>query len=225
MHSYPLYHSVSAECLCCNFTYDAEFKSKTDQVVCPTCARHQGTSPRALDLRDHDHAERARRALSEQRETYEHRLELMKQQCEAYRAEFALARDEVDELKTTIANGIATTPPESVQHWWETEAIQEAHEKRDAAYRSRDYAYRALWYLDSNHHHDERNDQECSCGKAATACKDLQALDDIVDGLDRWEKNQIERYAQGKENGLPRDHPSVMNGSALAGWRHYRNAR
>lgn len=225
MHNYPLYHPVSAECLCCHFTYDAEFKSKADQVVCPTCARHQGTSPQTLEHRDRDHSERARRALEDQHEVYERRLELMRQQCDAYRAELDVLRDEVDELKSTIAAGIAATPPESVQHWWETEAIREAQAKRDAAYRSRDYAYRSLWYLDDIHHHDEGNDRKCSCGRAATACKELLVLDDIVDGLDRWVKNQIERLEQGKEHGLPRDHPLVTTGTRSGSWGQYSAAR
>ena len=225
MHRYPLYSPVRAECLCCRLGYDATFKSKTDQVICPTCCRHQGNSPQEVERRTRDHTEQARQALQAQHDGYERRLALMKQQCDVYRAELERIGGEIDELRDAVAAGIANTPPESVQRWWESEAIRDAQAKRDIAYRARDKAYRSIWYLDRIHHHDEQNDRKCSCGKAATGCKDLQVLDEIVEALDRWERNQVERCTQGKEHGLPWDHPAVMTASATDRWWRYRAAR
>lgn len=221
MHSYSLYYPVNAECLCCHLSYRTEFKSQTDQVICPRCARHLGMSAHELQRRIGDHIEQAREAQESQRDTYERRLTLMREQCDVYRQERDRLSAETDALKQTITDGIAATPPESVQRWWETDAIREAHVHRDAAYRSRDHAYRALWHADRLHHHDRQRDEKCSCGNLAADCKELKAIEDAGEALDRWEKNQIERFKKGQEHGLPSDHPLVLAGPGSDLWRRY----
>ena len=88
-----------------------------------------------------------------------------------------------------------------------------AWEQRDAAYRSRDHAYRALWAVDRLHHEDEARDGYCGCGRHADRCMVLAAIWPAVDSLIKWEKNQIDRLQRGQPHGLPAEHPEVLKHS------------
>lgn len=81
---------------------------------------------------------------------------------------------------------------------------------RDAAYRSRDHAYRALLAADELHHDDDERADYCSCDRRAQECKEMAALAPAVNALRRWAYHQIERLRRGLPDGLPDDHPEVL---------------
>lgn len=210
MHDYPLFHLVSAECACCHVAYDYTFTSRSDQVVCKGCRRHQGDTTAKLKQRDRDHVGLWRSELGLANEQSKRRLEQQQAVITAYRTEIDQLRGFVDELRETLQNELRGAPDDRVLQWFAGVEVQEAHSQRDAAYRSRDHAFRALWAADRIHHHDRTRDERCSCGRAAAACRELAAIEDAGESLDRWERAQIARLEQGRDHGLPRDHPRVV---------------
>ena len=66
---------------------------------------------------------------------------------------------------------------------------------------------RVLWRFDDKHH--EMPDGKCSCGKAVDACEIARVLEPFTQSLYDWENNQRNRLFDGKEHGLPREHPEV----------------
>jgi len=110
----------------------------------------------------------------------------------------------------------------AVEQWLADEEVRTALEKRDRAYRSRDFAFATLWRLAKLHHPDDHHDGRCSCGRHEDTCKELQAISPELGMLRRWEETQIERLDDQLEHGLPDDHPAVMRsgGSYLRRGRH-----
>ena len=209
MHGYPLFGVVRAECTCCRVDYDATFTSRSDQVVCKGCLRHQGDTVTRLSLRDHDHIDLWRSQLALERETSQRRLEQQQALIAAYRAEIELLQKAGEEIRATLRADLRGAPDEQVLQWFANQEIQEAYTQRDAAFRSRDCAFRALWAADLIHHHDRTHDDRCSCGRPATDCRELRAIEDIGESLDLWERAQIERLERGQAHSLPYDHPRV----------------
>jgi hypothetical protein len=209
VHTYPLHHPVRAECLCCHLTFEVTFTSKTDHVICKGCTRHQGDSVGRLRLRDGDHIAGWRSELGLVDEAHGRRLQLMQQTILAYRDEAERVRIENVRLRETLRAGVLAAPHAEVEHWFANQMIGEAHDQRDAAYRSRDRAFRALWAADRLHHHDPARGDRCSCGRPASACRELQAIEGVGEALDHWERTQVDRLERGLEHGLPRDHPRV----------------
>lgn len=209
MHGYPLHHLVRAECTCCHVGYDTTFTSSSDQVVCKGCRRHQGDTVAKLSLRDRDHIGLWRSELGLEREGSQRRLEQQQALITGYRSEIELLQKAVEDMRATLRAGLQRAPDEGVLQWFASQEVQEAHAQRDAAYRSRDRAYRALWEADRIHHHDRLHDDRCSCGRPTTACRELQAIEDIGEALDHWEQAQIERLKRGLEHCLPYDHPQM----------------
>jgi hypothetical protein len=52
----------------------------------------------------------------------------------------------------------------AVERWLAEEEVRTALEKRDRAYRSRDFAFATLWRLAKLHHPDDHHAGRCSCG-------------------------------------------------------------
>jgi len=209
VHPYPLFGVVRAECTCCHVIYETKFTSTSDQVVCKGCLRHQGDTVTRLSQRDHDHIGLWRSELGLEREVSQRRLEQQQALIAGYRAEIELLQEAVEEMSATLRAGLQGAPDEQVLRWFANQEVQEAYTQRDAAFRSRDRAYRALWAADRIHHHDRTHDDRCSCGRPATDCRELGAIEDIGESLDLWERAQIERLERGKEHCLPYDHPQV----------------
>jgi hypothetical protein len=221
VHDYPLHHTVDAECQCCGVVYDTVFTSKSDQVVCRGCIRHQASDARSLLLRNADHKALWRSEVALLRDHYVRRMEAVAAESKAYREEVNRLQEVINELKQTIRDGLALEPPESVLEWLVNEAIDDAETERDRAFRSRANAYRALWAANALHHHEVQRPERCSCGKPAPACKELRAIADMEETLYRWEHQQVERLKKDLEHELPDDHPEVLArpGSERRHWR------
>lgn len=209
MHQYPLFGVVRAECACCHVSYETTFTSASDQVVCKGCLRHQGDTVTKLSQRDHDHIGLWRSELGLEHERSQRRLEQQQVLIEGYRTEIERLQEAGEEMRATLRAELHRAPDEEVLQWFASQEVQEAFTQRDAAYRSRDRAYRALWAADRIHHHDRTHDDRCSCGHPAIDCRELRAIEDIGESLDLWERAQIERLERGQEHCLPYDHPQV----------------
>ena len=97
-----------------------------------------------------------------------------------------------------------------VEKWLNGEAVAEARDRRDAAYRARDRAFRAIWSLDRLHGTSERDENQCACGKRLSKCREAEALQPVVEVLMRWENDQIDRLRRGLPCGLPQEHPEMQ---------------
>lgn len=220
MHAYPLHRAVDAECQCCGTDYTTTFTSKSDQVVCKGCVRHQGSDLKSLTQRNADHKALWKSENDLLREENQRRLDLMGKQCDAYRGDIERLGGENEVLRQTIREGFDGAPLEIVQDWLHSEAVVEAHAERDRAFRSRAYAYRALWRAADIHHHDPQRFERCSCGKPASNCRELLAIEDMEDTLNKWEAKQVRRLGGGMDHELPDEHPEVRRRLG----RHYRQS-
>ena len=70
--------------------------------------------------------------------------------------------------------------------------------------------------MDRSHCRVGPANDKCFCGLVSNKCEVMIAIDPMVDRLYRWEAGQVERFDEGKEHGLPREHPKVT-GSGV--WR------
>lgn len=220
MHRYPLHRKVEATCTCCQIERDFTFKSHTDQVVCPGCARHQGDSPKQESLRNRDHADLFR---SEFLLAQEDRKEDATRHARALEAAKAVTAERdtvireksatISDLRAAIQSGDMN--PE-VERWLAEEAVKKAQEQRDSAYRSRNYAFESLWRLSLLHRHHDTDLGLCACKRKADKCKELNAIREGLPAVKNWEKIEIDRLHDNRDHGLPPDHPEVLR---LGGFR------
>lgn len=119
-------------------------------------------------------------------------------------------RAEIEDLRAVIRAGVENAPWPTVEHWYQSEQVTDATRKRDSAYRSRDHAFRALWFIDQVHHEDVGGANHCTCGAPAELCKMFTALEPVRDALYKWENQQIDRLRSDREHGLPHEHPEVL---------------
>lgn len=210
MHNHPLHRSLFTACLCCKAEQEFVFTSKTDHVICKSCTRHQGDTAAKAILRDADHVGLWRSELALEQERRSHEAARLRGALEERNAEIARLQTLISDLRATLAEGVEKAPLASVERWWTNAQVAEATRKRDHAYRSRDYAFRALWAINRLHHQDETRDGYCSCRRRADSCKELSALTPELSALTRWEKNQIDRIRSGQSHELPDEHPEVL---------------
>jgi hypothetical protein len=221
LHSYKLYYPVDAECLCCHVIMQFTFRSRSDQVVCASCQRHQGTSAAKLIQRDQDHIGLWRSELGLEKEARAEHVQRLNNTIARRDADIVELRESLSDARGAIKTELKNRPVATVMAWIESENIAEALNLRDAAYRSRDHALSVIWHIDRLHHDHDEKDNHCSCGKGASKCKEHEALERIVEALDRWEESQIDRLKRDLEHGLPRDHPEVLkHGRSYRGLRY-----
>lgn len=218
MHDMPLHRRVSAECLCCRVETEFVFTSRSDQVICKGCLRHQGDTALKAILRDRDHLALWQSELTIAKDGHASVEADRRHLIEERDHELAKRQAEINDLRQVVRVGVENAPLAAVEQWWADEQIRVAHDQRDAAYRSRDHAYRALWAADRLHHEDEQRDRYCICGRQINQCKELQAVESAADSLLHWERGQIDRFQQGLSHGLPDEHPEVLR----SGQNHHR---
>jgi hypothetical protein len=226
MHNHPLYVEVSAECRCCKILRTFSFKSTTDHVICKSCERHygDGSGKAAQQARDHAGLYWSELQISiedRHRDQERHLAELRYRDREITEKNDIIAQKNVviDDLETAVRTGNLNP---AVEKWLADEEVRDALNKRDSAYRSRDYSFTALWRITQLHHLDERRQNKCSCGRSERGCRELAAISDELDVIHRWETEQVDRLRTGLEHGLPHDHPEVaaMGGRSLRNrWR------
>jgi hypothetical protein len=211
MHHYPLFASILVDCECCKIPCQFEFTSKSDQVICKGCRNHLGDGPEQRARRDREHAGLYRSELLislEDRESERHAHAAQLQELKGERDRTVGQRDvEISDLQAAIRAGELNP---AVEHWLANEKVRDALDKRDGAYRSRDFAFAALWAVATLHHPDEHHDGMCSCGRRESNCRELEAIWPEHRALSDWEDTQIERLKDGLDHGLPREHPEVL---------------
>ena len=210
MHTYQLHRLVKAECLCCRVEQDFTFTSSSDQVVCKSCTRHQGQTTVKANQRDTDHVGlwkselelakiNRREDIARLQEAIAHRDQQLRER-----------RKEISDLQAVVRAGVESAPSPMVERWYTDEKVVEALQLRDAAYRSRDRAYRSLWWLARLHREDDARDGYCVCRRTVRGCKEWQAVAGAFPALNKWERDQIDRLHSGQPDGLPDDHPEVL---------------
>lgn len=229
MHSYPLHGYVTAECECCKIPCEMWFTSASDPLICKGCRNHLGDSPTRCAQRNRQHAGlyRSELQLSQQgreADRRSHTAEMQKledrhtQKIVQMEAELTEQRVELSDLRAVIRSGELNP---AVEKWLADQEVRDALDRRDRAYRSRDFAFAALWGMAKLHRYDEHDEHLCICGRKASKCRELQAIAPELAALDDWEDKQIERLRDDLEHGLPREHPEVTR----LGGAHLRRRR
>jgi hypothetical protein len=121
-------------------------------------------------------------------------------------ARLTVMREERDELAKASGSDLAHAS-EATLNTIHAEAILELRADLTRAYKARDRAMVAVWTIDERHH--AAASDKCSCGKALHACKEFNGLDFVRSEYERWEKKQIQLMKDGKEHGLPENHPEA----------------
>lgn len=176
--------------------------------------RHQGDSVAKLQLRDGDHRGLWRSEIELSKDA--HALEITRLTATVTQLEEDRARvedrlhAELAKVRDELRQVVAGLAPETTRAWLETDAVQDAEQKRDRAYRSRDHAMEHLWRLARLHRPDDNAPNLCVCGRRVDGCKECEALDPILSTLEVWEQRQLERAREGREHGLPWDHPELQ---------------
>jgi hypothetical protein len=109
------------------------------------------------------------------------------------------------DLRRAIQSGVESMPPGAIATYFETDAVREAHEQRDSAYRQRDYAMATLWRINDRHHAVSMSSTKCSCGVGP--CDIPRLMADELNSLYKWEAGQVERAKDGRPHHLPVEHP------------------
>lgn len=116
----------------------------------------------------------------------------------------AVLRAEVDAKQAELE----ARPEKIVPMYIDAQELQEARDRADRAFQSRDRAYRTL--IEIRVDHRELDSGRCRCGKRFDQCSVGQLLAGYA-GLLGWERNQVERAGQGLHHRLPENHPSLVD--------------
>jgi hypothetical protein len=194
------------------------FKSAHDHVLCERCLEHQGSSAPIAARRDREHVKLWEAVFAVVTEQHSQRVQQLRAEAAQRDQDMTALRETVSDLRGALQADIEQRPVATVQAWFDSVRVREAEDKREAAYRSRDFAMSHIWSLDRLHHTDDRNEEMCSCGKECKRCREWSILDRMTISLDRWETQQLERLRDDLPHGLPDEHPEVLK-SGRRSWR------
>lgn len=205
-------------CLCCGLPRNIYMDARTAQQVCDQCKQHHA--------RDLNRVINLHRTwwLAYTTEAADRFNLVVANYKKAVREKDALATDvqaKLSELTDLVDADYQNAPIGELQTWMQSLAVKAAENRVRSAFRTRDAAMAKVWKLDDLHK-EGKSRALCFCGKPEAKCKDREELVDIQNNLVRWESQQIERLKNGKEHGLPREHPEVMKNSSRGygyGWR------
>ncbi len=162
--------------------------------VCVVCSHHQSNNSAGWKRRDQDHqglwADDAHA------------------RAERYTADLAAAHAATEAVRQELVDEVAKRPNHIVYQNLDQQTVWEAEADRDAAYNSRDRAFRVLsevWIL-----HRDAGSGRCRCGLPYRSCKTAEILEQYR-GLDGWERKHLERMRKGLPHSLPRNHPAVID--------------
>lgn len=116
--------------------------------------------------------------------------------------------EQLSERITELEQELRDRPTRPVHHWVDRNELEEAHEKAERAYRSRESAWRALCEIRLLHREGEAG--HCRCGERLDRCKIAQIVDRYP-GLEKWETGQVRRLRAGESHELPDGHPAVLD--------------
>jgi hypothetical protein len=123
---------------------------------------------------------------------------------EAFRQRLAEVEQERDHLQQQLD----ARPVRVVTENLDKQTVDEALLKRDAAYRSRDSAFRALCEVRLLHR--EREPGMCRCGRRLDRCE-IAIIVDRYPALRSWEKQQVDRFRRHEVHSLPDNHPAIID--------------
>jgi hypothetical protein len=103
---------------------------------------------------------------------------------------------------------LAARPEKVVEKYVNDGEIVAARAEGDRAFRSREYAWRALSALGVLH--VELPDDRCRCGKHRRSCAEAALVEGIV-GLRAWEARQAAEARAGRTHYLPEGHPALID--------------
>jgi hypothetical protein len=208
----PKERGAVTTCLCCGLPKPIYMDWPTAQQVCDECKAHHNRDQELIKRlhRDwwmaHDKAQTSNYS----------------QIVSGLRTELRAANDKTDDaesrlvqMRALVVKHFEGAPVGTLQTWLRDGIVINAHGARDSAFRRRDQAMRALWRLDKLHNDDE-TPGTCKCGPRTEKCSAWKVLADEVEDLDRWEQDQLTRMEDGREHGLPREHPEVRRRSSLS---------
>lgn len=187
-------------CRCCRRDNSLMANSKVPDglpsgvQVCGICIRHQGNDLRGWTRRDQDH--------------HDLWAEDAGDLAEQHARDLVVARVATETLRAQLAEEVTKRPTNVVYRNLDQETVNEALSSRDAAFRSRDRAFRALcevWLL-----HRDAGSGRCRCGRPHSQCN-TAAIVDHYPSLEAWERKQWERMRQHLDHWLPRKHPAVID--------------
>lgn len=162
--------------------------------ICGICTRHLGDYSTIARKREQAHfdlwAEDAR--------------EHAEQAAKEHSRQVAVLQERVAELLAELEQ----RPTRVVTVNLDQQRVNEALEHRQAAYRSRDNAFRALSEIHMLHHNS--GGEQCVCAKPYQQCE-IARIVDAYPALKGWERKQWERKQQGLEHLLPPRHPGVID--------------
>jgi hypothetical protein len=116
----------------------------------------------------------------------------------------AQLREHIAELEQELHD----RPTQTVDRWVDLDQLDEARERADRAYRSREHAWQALCMVRLLHR--EAQAGKCRCGQRLDRCEIAQIVDRHP-GLAKWEKDQVRRLRTGETHALPEGHPAVLD--------------
>lgn len=206
---------VILACACCGLPKSIFMDGPQAQQVCDECKAHHN--------RDQERIKKLHRdwwiAYDEQQ--YANYVQIVA----GLRSDLQAEKDRVSELDSRLAQvrvlvvkHFEGAPVGTLQDWLRDGIVIQAHGARDSAYRHRDQAMRTLWRLDKLHN-DNDNPGTCKCGLKADKCSVWKALEDEIEDLDKWEQAQLARLEDGREHGLPREHPEVRKRGSFMSYR------
>jgi len=210
VHGHPLYSTTEVECLCCRSIQPIYFWSSHQPVVCKGCERHQGDSVVKTKQRNKDHIGLWGSTLALLQE--EHAVEVGNLQTQIRERNVCIDTQvkQLDELREELREKLSDAPEGTIRAWFDSLAIAAANREVEKSYRSRDRAYRALWAVNEVHHSKAATEAFCSCGKRTDACSTWKAVERARPSVERWERKQLDRLAEGLDHGLPHEHPAVQ---------------
>ena len=193
-------------CACCGLPNEIYLDSPTAQRVCNDCKNHNtGDWQRVSRL----HVQWVVAYSKTVQELRTQELNSARDLVRARGTRIMKLEVELHQALGLIANNYETAPIGDLQQSIESEVVKRAEAGRNSAFDMRSAAMRVVWNIDRLHN-DDAGGELCSCKKPAKSCRELAIVRPFTKTLDQWESREKSRLAQGRECGLPHDHPAML---------------
>jgi hypothetical protein len=187
-------------CICCRSANAQFIRPKVPNglpaqtSICGICSRHLGAGIKAIKKRDQDHYEQ-----------WQYDTELLLEQDG-----ILLSKREgvIVDLRARISQlqeVLIARPVRVVSENLDQETVNDALQKREEAFRSRDAAYQLMAQLRGLHHDTGRG--VCKCRDSIDKCAITKILNSDRSFL-RWESREYALMRRGCSSALPSEHPA-----------------
>lgn len=194
-------------CACCGLPQPIYLDSDSAQRVCDECKRHN-TGDWQKVARLHMEWVVGFRNMSRERRNEE--IEAGRQSTARRDARIKELESELAEAVSVIASQYEKSPIGDLQLSVQSTVVARAESRQNSAFNMRSAAMRVIWRLDRIHHEQGSAGSACSCGKPAKTCRELATVQPFTKLLDDWEDREKDRLNDGRECGLPREHPAMV---------------